>query len=347
MGCVRQARRREWMGLAAGLVSTLALEARGLAQAPANPERIAAAQALYDAAVEQLSRGDVAAACPKLEEVTAIEPAGLGARMTLALCYERGGRLASAWVTYKLVEAEAARQGQSGRRERAAAAAQSLAPRLGRLTIDVPDGARAVAGLSVSRDGAKVGAAQWGEALPVDAGAHVVEATAPGGAKWSGTVRVEDGATATLRVEMPAPSPAVAPSAERVAAPSVAPSALPVGGTAVGAGFWDTPRVVGVAAGAFGALALASGAASFGVAADKKSASDPHCARDVCEPAWFGTRTEAVTAGHFATAFAVIGAVGLAGSALLLFAWPRVVKVPVSPLKMAVSPAGARLEVQF
>jgi len=328
--------------LALVLVSPLVLASPSLAfaQSSPDPQRIAAAQTLYDAAVADLARGDPAAACPKLEEVVAIEPAGLGARFALASCYERAGRLASAWVTYKLIEAQAARQNQLERRDHAAAAGQALAPRLARLTLEVPAEVRAVADLAVVRDGAKVGAAQWGEALPVDAGAHVVEATAPGRVAWSRTVRIDDGAAITLRLELPAavaPQPP-APSGRAKVAPSAAPSALK---SPANAGFWDAPRGVGVAAGAFGVVALAAGAVSFGTAIDKKRASEPYCSADGrCKVEGFATRVEAVSAGNLATALAVAGGASVAAGALLLFAWPRATTVALSPL-------GARVEVRF
>jgi thioredoxin-like negative regulator of GroEL len=86
---------------------------------------VAAAQALYDKAVEQMAAKSFAEACPKLEEVTRLMPEGLGAKLTLAECYEGQGKLASAWLQYALVEAAAGRADQGERQrlagERAAA----------------------------------------------------------------------------------------------------------------------------------------------------------------------------------------------------------------------------------
>jgi len=302
------------------------------AQTPPDARQIAAAQALYDAAVADLARGDTASACPKLEEVTAIEPAGIGARLTLASCYERASRLASAWVTYKLAEAEAARQGQSERKERAAAAAQSLAPKLAHLTIEIPADVRSLEAIGVLRDGAKVGASQWNEPLPVDSGIHTVNVTAPGRAPWSRTVTVADGETAVVTVPplSPTGSPPAAPSATATLvtgalAPKPSASvALSSPSSRLPAPFWDTPRVLGAAASVFGALSFTAAAVSLGVAVDRKAASDPHCSREgLCDPVGFPVRAEAFTAGNMATAFCVTGAVTLTGGLVLGFFWPR------------------------
>ncbi|HEY8079893.1 MAG TPA: hypothetical protein VIF62_37435, partial [Labilithrix sp.] len=56
---------------------------------------------------------------------------------------------------------------------------EALAPTLSYLTIDVPAAAR-VAGLVITLDDVRIADAAWGTGLPVDPGAHVVVASAPG-----------------------------------------------------------------------------------------------------------------------------------------------------------------------
>lgn len=45
--------------------------------------------------------------------MTRLVPEGLGAKLTLAECYESQGKLASAWTQYTVVESMAARTGQA------------------------------------------------------------------------------------------------------------------------------------------------------------------------------------------------------------------------------------------
>ena len=106
----------------------------------ADAQRAATGQALFDKAVEEMKRGDLDSACPKLEEVTRLVPDGIGAKIELARCYERWGRTASAWAQWTRVEALARRKGQGDRQTEAAARAEALRPRVARLTVEVAPG---------------------------------------------------------------------------------------------------------------------------------------------------------------------------------------------------------------
>jgi hypothetical protein len=157
----------------------------------------AAAQSLFDQAKKEMAAHDYAEACPKLEESLRLQEA-IGTMLNLADCYERAGKLASAWSKYLEVASKARAAGQAARarigRDRAAA----LAPKLSSLVVDV-SGVTHPDGLEVRRDGTVVGSAEWGVAIHADAGTHTIEASAPGRKPWSQTVVVADGAT-TARV---------------------------------------------------------------------------------------------------------------------------------------------------
>src|SRR5687767_9621195 len=92
-----------------------------------------AAQALYERAVELMAQKAYADACPKLEEVTRLVPDGLGAKLTLAECWEGAGKLASAYVAYAQVETLAGRKGDADRQKLASERAAALKPRLAKV----------------------------------------------------------------------------------------------------------------------------------------------------------------------------------------------------------------------
>jgi hypothetical protein len=174
--------------------------ARAAAAQPHDMAKAATAQALYDQAVAALDKKDFAGACPKLEEVVRLEPAGIGAKITLAECYEGAGKLASAAATYELAEAASVEAGQAERKKKAHDRAAALRPRLAHLTLTVPQEISALPGLVIRRDGIRVGAGQWGVALPADQGEHRVAVTATGKEPWEQAVVVADGTEVTVSV---------------------------------------------------------------------------------------------------------------------------------------------------
>ncbi len=159
-------------------------------------QALGAAQAMFDGAEQLMAAHKYDEACPKLEEVVRLVPSGVGAKIELAKCYEEAGRLASAWGAYVVAGNAAAAAGQAERTKAAAEHAAALKPRLSTLTISVPAGLRAVPGLEIRRDGRVLGQAEWGIAVPVDPGAHPVEATAPGKAPWHAAAEVKGDADA-------------------------------------------------------------------------------------------------------------------------------------------------------
>src|SRR5688572_26735777 len=114
---------------------TLLGESAAFAQA-ASPADAAAADALYDEAEKLMGAGRYNEACPKFAESYRIDPA-TGALLALAACYEKGGKIASAWTTYRQVVARALREKDGERAEASKARVAELEPRLPRLTIRV------------------------------------------------------------------------------------------------------------------------------------------------------------------------------------------------------------------
>lgn len=182
----------------------------------------AAAQALFDEGKRLLGEGHYGQACPKFQESQRLDP-GMGTLLNLAVCYERAGKTASAWGHFKEVLTGALRD---GRRDRAAFAQQhirALTPKLSWLTVAVGPDAR-VQGLVVRRAEVMLGAASWGQAMPIDPGVYPVTAEAPGHQRWESSITIgPDGDRQTLTVPVLAVAPTAAPP------PAPASASLPTG----------------------------------------------------------------------------------------------------------------------
>ena len=212
-------------------------------------ENTALAEQLFNQGRELARANDWAAACPKFEASLRYD-ATLGTRLNLATCYEKVGRIASAWGHYRDAAELAGRIGDTRRRDYALNQAAALEPRLPRLTIRVPD--RRPAKLSVTRDGVVIDAAAFGTALYVDPGAHAIEASAPGFASVTISVTVAESRAETVAIPQlsPRPEPPAASSARPVAPAPAVRLAAP------GSSRW---RYAGMAITAGGALALGAG----------------------------------------------------------------------------------------
>jgi hypothetical protein len=291
------------VALTAPLLSlAVGLLARPAGADPVDPQRLAAAQVLFDQGQDAMEKKDYATACPKLEEVTRLLPEGVGGQITLAQCYEGAGRLASAWTTYRVAQALAAQAKKADDEAQARERAEALKPRLAQITITVPEQTRALPGLTIVREGITVGPAQWGTPLPVDKGKHVVVATATGKQRWEQVVEVPaDGIVGTVEVTglLDLPAPARAPT-------------------------WNGLRTGGVVLGVAGLLGVAAGAAFGGIALSKKSQSGGECGAGAgsadpnhCTAAGAQLRSDAILAGNVSTGtFVAGGALLVAGVTL-------------------------------
>src|SRR5262249_10871240 len=124
-----------------------------------------------------------AEACPLLERSLAASPA-IRTRGALALCYEALGKMASAYVTWKGVADQAKDAGavEAWRLKRANQKLEQLSPRLIRVVFQIADSQTNV---QVWLDGRALPSTELASAIPVDAGAHRVEAKAPERVDWS------------------------------------------------------------------------------------------------------------------------------------------------------------------
>src|SRR5215472_11856203 len=113
------------------LLATLSFPAVANAQKSADAAR---AEALFAEGRKLMSSGDYAAACPKFADSQALDPAP-GTALNLAACYEKAGKLASAWAAYKTAQASAEAAGQRARADAAKKKAAALEAQLSRVTI--------------------------------------------------------------------------------------------------------------------------------------------------------------------------------------------------------------------
>lgn len=168
------------------------------APAAAQPDDVAQKKAAAEAAFrrgKELINSDPPAACEAFKQSMQLDPQ-FGTQYNLALCYEKIGRLASAWGELTELAAKdpnAARRADSDKR------AKALEPRLVRLLIVIK---QRVPGMKVMRDESDV-TAFMGVATPVDPGMSKLTATAPGYKPWSMDVTIQ-GEGSTITVDVPA-----------------------------------------------------------------------------------------------------------------------------------------------
>src|SRR5438132_4379169 len=91
-------------------IALVALGSRAGAQSAADK---AAAEALFDQGRAAMQASDFAKACGLLERSQRIDP-GIGTLLYLAECYEKHGRTASAWATFREAADAADRARETG-----------------------------------------------------------------------------------------------------------------------------------------------------------------------------------------------------------------------------------------
>jgi hypothetical protein len=299
------------------------LAALSVAASPAagQPKGNAArAQTLFNEASADLDQGKVAPACKKLEEVVTLLPEAVGARETLGECYSKLGKPGSAWTHYSAAASLAAKQGEAERAKSAERQAAAMRARAPAVIVDVPEDVAAIPSLAVSIDDKPVAPAQWGSALPIDAGEHQIVASAPGLSPFRKRWTAAAGPPVTVTVD-------------GLDALDAGPSGTADGGSGAGSGpgaagegaprSWQLP--VGIAAAGVGLAAIGVGSALGILAIDRKNASNTagHCDATGCDDTGFALRTEALALGNGATAAFVVGGLLLAGGVVLAVLAPR------------------------
>lgn len=260
---VKRAHRAKSAGRAAILAAAL-LVSLAPAESLAQGDK-AAAESLFQAGVSLMKEGKYAAACPKFEESQRADPS-TGTLINLGGCYERVGKMASAWAIYKEAVQLARKVGQTEREATASGRVAALEPKLSKLRIDAGD----VPGMVVRRDGLEVGRGSLGLPIAVDPGEHTIVASAPGYEDWTTKVTVGDNADSKTVTIPPLKKK---PDALGGADPDT-------GGASSGSG----RRTVGFIVGGVGVAALGLGAVFGALAIGDRSDGDKLCPDKKCTP---------------------------------------------------------------
>jgi hypothetical protein len=277
----------------------------------------ALAEQLFNQARDLAKANQWAEACPKFEASLRYDPV-LGTRLNLATCYERIGKLASAWGLYRESLELAKKAGDSKRADYAQKQAAALEPRLPKLAIFLPS--NPPAGFVVKRDDTPVDSGALGVALYVDPGAHTVTASAPGFEAFSVSVTLVEGKTESFAIPALVAKPA-APAAEPKPGAELvdnAPAAPPS----------RTRTYVAIGAGAAGVVAVGVGLVFGAKARSSYSDAKALCGDDqVCPAADFSRDKQLVqdarSSATISTVMVIGGGAAIAAGAILYFTGPR------------------------
>ena len=322
----------------------------GLVSAPSlvrAQDNSAAVESLFAEGKKLLGEGKVAEACPKFLASFTLE-ARVGTLLNLAACYEKNGQVASAWARFVEARTLATRNNQPERATYAAQHAAALEPRRSMLTVVVPN---PQPGLVVKRDGIVLDPAVYGIGVPVDGGAHAIEASAPGKVTLKASVTVSpegDKKSYSLPALEGAPVAAVAP------APAPASSSVAAGGgneaatqaTPSESHGMPTAAIVGLSLAGAGVIAAGIGI-GFGVEALSKnndSNANGNCTGNLCNQTGFDTRSTARSDGDISTVLIGVGAAAVIGGGILWFTAP---KGRASHMGLTVGPGSVHLQGTF
>lgn len=280
------------------------------ARAEASAADVARARQLFAQAQSAADAGRWSEAIVGFEKVRAIKETP-GVVFHLAAALEGDGRLARALDQFEQARDLARAGGVPDVLELADGRIASLAERVPRLVIRVPRPAESV---DVRLDGTMLAAAQWGETLRVDPGAHRVEATVAG-SPFVRELELTEGALITVVVgdaapPVAAPRPTPAPSAPVSRALPATGLAAPDPAPVVGGGIPAGPLVLGAGGVALGV----GGLVSFLVAGSENASAAEACgAAAGCDP---GARDTVRTLDGVALGLWIGGGLALGGAAI-------------------------------
>jgi hypothetical protein len=290
----------------APLLALALLRSNGaMAQTP----EAASGRSLFHEARALFEQGRTDEACVKFEQSERIDPAP-GTELGLAACWEKQGRLASAWAMFGRAERSAIAANRGEWAEHARGKRAELEASLPRLRLRMPGGS--APGLELRLDGAAIANEELANPIPVDPGSHRLDATRPDHRSWTTTVSVGAGAQ-IIDVDVPALQRTGAlAAASRGAAEAPVDASIP------------PLRIAGIATAGAGAVGVAIGA-YFGVSAFSYDSD----ARDDCPtPTTCGQRgldatDSARSAATASTVAFALGAAAIVGGIVMIVVAPK------------------------
>jgi hypothetical protein len=166
----------------------------------------AAAEVLYNDAIEAKAKKDFTTACLKFAESYRLDPTAPTLVM-VAECEAKAGKIADAWSHLQEALAKLRDPRQIAYARKLSGGVEKRVPRL---TVTL---AAHVSDATVKRDGVELRSASLGAALPVNPGEHTIIVTAPGRQDATYTVSLAEGRAAEVEVA-PGPLVAAPPAAE-------------------------------------------------------------------------------------------------------------------------------------
>jgi hypothetical protein len=291
------------------------------------------AAALFAEAGRLIDAGQTAAACSKYEESLRLYD-GMSTRYFLADCDERLGKMASAWGMFLEVAARARAIGDAAKEAKALERAAAVTGRVSHVVVMIEGGPER-AGLEVRRDGAVLGRGEWGQALPVDPGEHVFEASEPAKRPWTARLVVAGGGeNATV----------VVPALED--RPRYAPPGL---GVPASDGGRERQRIAGAALGGLGLVGLGVSTALAIGAKARFNEAGADCNGDRCTQDGVNIRADAGRRANVASVVFGAGIVALVGGGALWFTAPHGASVSGGPTALWFGPTlgGAAVRGEF
>jgi serine/threonine-protein kinase len=328
-GRARRARVRVLLPLSAALFAS-ALATAAFAQSTTSDK--AAAEALFDEGKKLMIAGQFPDACDKLEQSQRVDP-GIGTLLYLAECYEKSGRTASAWATFREATSAARAAGQADRARQGQQRADRLEANLSKLTIAVPEEVGSLPGFELRRGTELIPKPLWNIPVPVDPGEHQIDARAPGRKPYVTRVRVAEQAG---RASISIPPLEISPDGAAVPPPPGQPETQPPGApaSAVSEGVnpppadippsdGSTQRTLAFVAGGVGIVGIGVGT-FFGLRAIKKNKD----AEKFCEGTRCTADAESLTDQAKSSALVSdigigVGAAALITGAVLYFTLPK------------------------
>lgn len=211
-----------------------------------------------------------------------------------------------------------------------------LQPRIPKIVITVTGPAAGKADVQVELDGKPLKAAVIGVGLPIDPGLHVLRAVASGGEPAEVRFRISEKEQQRLEIA-PVPGPIEAAAVAPVLRPTPPPAVPKPRRT------WQKP--LAIAAGGVGVAGLATGIVTGLMAGSRHSTAERECPRRVCTEGSAGA--QALDSFHslrtVSTVGYVIGGVGLAAGAALLFTAPASAPEQVASVEVWVGAGHVRV----